>query len=213
MSVTTQITQLKTNLPPQVTLVAVSKTKPVELLQEAYNAGQRVFGENYIQEIVAKQPLMPNDVVWHFIGHLQTNKVKYIAPFIHTIQSVDSEKLLTEINKQAQKYKRVITVFLQLHIAQEETKFGLSYAETAILLAKLNEYPHVHIAGLMAMGSNTDNQTQLRNEFAELHTFYKQYPNLPHLCVGMSADYELAIEYGSTMVRLGSSIFGSRQII
>jgi PLP dependent protein len=206
MSVATQITQL----PSHVTLVAVSKTKPIELLQEAYNTGQRVFGENYIQEIVAKQPLMPTDVMWHFIGHLQTNKVKYIAPFIHTIQSVDSEKLLAEINKQAQKHARIITVFLQMHIAQEETKFGLSYAEAANLLAKAHEYTHVHITGLMAMGSNTNNQIQLRNEFVQLHNFYTQYPTLQQLCVGMSADYLLAIECGSTMVRLGSSIFGSR---
>jgi pyridoxal phosphate enzyme (YggS family) len=210
MLVATQITQLKNNLPSHVTLVAVSKTKPITLLQEAYNVGQRVFGENYIQEIVAKQPLMPTDVMWHFIGHLQTNKVKYITPFIHTIQSVDSEKLLAEINKQAQKCNRVITVFLQMHIAEEETKFGLSYAEASNLLAKANHYPHVHITGLMAMGSNTTNQTQLRNEFAQLHSFYTQYTNLQQLCIGMSADYVLAIECGSTMVRLGSSIFGSR---
>ncbi len=210
MSVATQITQLKNNLPSHVTLVAVSKTKPIELLQEAYTAGQRVFGENYIQEIVAKQTLMPTDVAWHFIGHLQTNKVKYIAPFVHTIQSIDSEKLLAEINKQAQKHGRSITVFLQIHIAQEETKFGLSYAQAATLLAKAHEYAHVHITGLMAMGSNTNNQTQLRNEFVQLHNFYTQYPNLQQLCVGMSADYLLAIECGSTMIRLGSSIFGSR---
>jgi PLP dependent protein len=210
MSITTQLQSINATLPSHVSLVAVSKTKPVALLQEAYHAGQRIFGENYIQEIVAKQPLLPMDIEWHFIGHLQSNKVKYIAPFIHTIQSIDSEKLLFEINKQASKHNRVIQCYLQLHIAQEETKFGLSYNEAAALLANTSKYSNVAVTGLMAMGSNTSNKIQLRNEFAQLNVFFKQHAQLKHLCIGMSSDYELAIECGSTMVRIGSALFGSR---
>lgn len=214
MVVTTQLLQLKKSLPAHVSLIAVSKTKPVGLLQEAYNVGQRMFGENYIQELVEKQAQLPNDIQWHFIGHLQSNKVKYIAPFVHTIQSVDSEKLLAEINKQAQKNNRTINCFLQLHIAQEETKFGLDYTQALETLANASQYHNVIITGLMAMGSNTTNQLQLRNEFAQLNSFYitqqQYYPTLQNLCVGMSADYALAIACGSTMIRIGSGIFGSR---
>ncbi len=214
MSVTTQLVALKNNLPAHVSLIAVSKTKSVALLQEAYNAGQRMFGENYIQELTEKQPLLPTDIQWHFIGHLQSNKVKYIAPFVHTIQSVDSEKLLIEINKQAQKNNRTIQCYLQLHIAQEETKFGLDYAQALEILANANKYPNIVITGLMAMGSNTTNQVQLRNEFTQLNDFYiaqqQHYSTLQNLCVGMSADYALAIACGSTMIRIGSGIFGNR---
>jgi len=205
-----------------ITLVAVSKTKPVSDILELYHAGQRDFGENYVQELVEKQPQLPRDIHWHYIGHLQGNKVKYIAPFAHLIHAVDSFKLLTEINKQAQKNNRTIDVLLQLHIADEETKFGLDEKEIIQLLdyfeAQKEELKHVRICGLMGMATNTENEKQVRAEFSRLHNFFKFLSDTTFfhqsyffVCsMGMSADYKIAIEEGSNMVRIGSMLFGSR---
>lgn len=203
---------LKNTLPSHVTLIAVSKTKPVELLQEAYDAGQRDFGENYVQELVDKHQLMPKDIRWHFIGHLQSNKVKYIAPFVHLIHGVDSFKLLNEINKEAKKNNRIIDCLLQLYIAQEETKFGLDLEEAKALLKsdELKKLENIRILGFMAMASNTDNDSQIRKEFNTLKQFSLQFNDLTILSFGMSSDYKLAIEEGSNMIRIGSSIFGER---
>lgn len=196
-----------------VTLVAVSKTKPIEDIQTLYAAGQRDFGENYVQELVDKQPQLPSDIRWHFIGHLQRNKVKYIAPYVQLIQGVDSESLLKEIDKQARKNNRVIDCLLQLHIAQEETKFGLDAAELTALLAKLPNYPNARIVGLMGMASFTANAEQIRAEFQTLHKKFQTLQTaqtFQTLSMGMSSDYPIAIEAGSNMVRIGSLLFGSR---
>ena len=199
-------------LPAHVTLVAVSKTKPAEMLQEAYDAGQRDFGENYVQELTDKAALLPKDIRWHFIGHLQSNKVKYIAPFVYLIHGVDSEGLLKEINKQAQKQQRIIDCLLQVHIADEETKFGFDLDEIQALLHAdaLKAYPHVSVKGFMAMASNTDDERKIRAEFQQVKQLQKRFPEYKILSFGMSADYAIAIEEGSTMVRIGSSIFGER---
>lgn len=200
-------------------LIAVTKTKPVALLQEAYDAGCRRFGENKVQEMADKQPQLPADVEWHLIGHLQTNKVKYIAPFVALIQSVDSLKLLQEIDRQAAKRNRIIDCLLQIHIASEETKFGLSPDEAEALLNSpaLNDLPNVCLIGLMGLATNTDNQTQIRQEFRKLKQLYDKLAQIQRptvafseLSMGMSGDYRIAIEEGSTMVRIGSAIFGSR---
>lgn len=215
-SVKQNLSDIKSALPPNVTLVAVSKTKPKELLQEAYDAGQRDFGENYVQELVDKHEALPKDMRWHFIGHLQSNKVKYIAPFVHLIHGVDSVKLLQEINKQAQKNNRVVSCLLQVFIAQEETKFGLLFQEFEDLLNSetFKQLKNVSVKGLMAMASNTDNETQIRKEFRSLKQFYDkmkmQHPQFSILSFGMSSDYKIAIEEGSNMVRIGSAIFGER---
>lgn len=215
-NVTTYHNIVNTLTPQQVTLVAVSKTKPAAAITELYDLGQRHFGENYVQELVDKQEQLPSDVMWHFIGHLQSNKVKYIAPFIHLIHGVDSEKLLVEINKQAQKNNRIINCLLQMHIAKEETKFGLDAAELQEIVTKVknNIYPNVNVTGLMAMASFTTKQAELQQEFILLQNTYTNlqthYPNLTTLSSGMSSDYQLAIQYGSTMVRIGSLLFGSR---
>ncbi len=223
MSIADNINNLKKETGPgNVKLIAVSKTKPFEVLQEAYNAGQRVFGENNVQELVEKQEQLPKDIEWHLIGHLQTNKVKYIAPFISLIHSVDSLKLLQEIDKQAAKNKRVIDCLLQIYIADEETKFGLGFDE-AIELLRSEEFAalqHVRIVGLMGIATNTDNEKQLKDEFYELHTFFdgikssffRKEVSFKELSIGMSADYKIAIEQGSTMIRVGSLIFGQRLI-
>jgi PLP dependent protein len=225
MSITTNLINIKSSLPEQVTLVAVSKTKPVADLQEAYNAGQRVFGENYVQELVEKQAQLPKDIEWHFIGHLQSRKVKQIAPFVSLIHGVDSLKLLQEINKQAEKHNRVINCLLQMHIAQEETKFGLDEIELEEILRvaqnESNQLQNIKIVGLMGMASFTNNQEQIKNEFLYLKSIFDKYKphfdsaqsdkmKLETLSMGMSGDYVLAIECGSTMVRIGSSIFGRR---
>ena len=212
MSISENIKHIKSEIPSHVTLVAVSKTKPNEMLLEAYKAGQRHFGENYVQELVDKETQLPKDIHWHFIGHLQSNKVKYIAPFVYLIHGVDSFSLLKEINKQAQKNNRVIDCLLQLFIAQEETKFGLDFNEAAQLLNSIefSEMKHISIKGFMAMASNTDNESQIRAEFKTLKEFSSQYPNYKILSFGMSSDYQLAIEEGSTLIRVGSSIFGER---
>ena len=212
MSIAENLKKIKAELPENVTLVAVSKTKPVEVLQEAYNVGQRHFGENYIQELEEKHKQLPNDILWHAIGHLQSNKVKYIAPFVHLIHGVDSLKLLQEINKQAQKNNRVINCLLQIYIAQEETKFGFSFDECEKLFQseELNKLQHLQIQGFMGMASNTANQSQIENEFASLQKFHSKFKSLTILSMGMSGDYKLAIKHGSTMIRVGSSIFGTR---
>jgi PLP dependent protein len=199
-----------------VTLVAVSKTKSVEETKELYDLGQRDFGENYVQELVEKQIQLPKDIRWHFIGHLQSNKVKQIAPFIHLIQSVDSLKLLQEINKQAEKNDRVIDCLLQVHIAQEETKFGLDETELNELLAgSITRLPNVRTCGLMGMASFTDDMNKVKKEFRILKSLFDKF-KIHHsafniLSMGMSSDYLIAVEEGSTMVRIGSLIFGSRK--
>lgn len=196
----------------KVTLVAVSKTKPVAEILKLYNAGQRDFGENYVQELTEKYEQLPKDIRWHFIGHLQSNKVKYIAPFVHLIHSVDSEKLLKEISKQALKNNRTISCLLQIYIASEETKFGLDFNEAAKLLQNQHA-ENVAIKGLMGMASNTENIAQIITEYQSLKQFYdlhaKQF-SFQYLSMGMSGDYETAIENGSNMVRIGSLIFGAR---
>ena len=200
-------------------LIAVTKTKPVALLHETYKAGCRRFGENKVQEMVDKQPQLPGDIEWHLIGHLQTNKVKYIASFVTLIQSVDSLKLLQEINKQADKHGRVIDCLLQIYIADEETKFGLSPDEAQQLLnaPELDNLPNVRLTGLMGLATNTDDKAQIRREFRGLKQLYDQLAQVKRpavdfqeLSMGMSGDYLLAVEEGSTMVRVGSAIFGSR---
>lgn len=203
------------SLPSNVQLVAVSKTHPSEIIQQIYNEGQRVFGENKVQEMIEKQEVLPKDIQWHLIGHLQTNKVKYIAPFVDTIQSVDSEKVLKEINKQAGIFNRKIKVLLQVKIAEEETKFGLELHEAKeIFLEYLKgDYPNVEITGLMGMATFTDDQNQVKKEFLFLKQVFDkmsiQNP-LKTLSMGMSGDYETAIECGANSVRIGSAIFGSR---
>jgi len=221
MSIAESLTQIKRTLPSSVTLVAVSKTKPLDLLQQAYAAGQRDFGENYVQELCEKQAVLPVDIRWHFIGHLQSNKVKYIAPFVHLIHGVDSLKLLQEINKQAAKQQRVIQCLLQIYIAKEESKFGLDFkeAEDLLLSAQFATLANVNVVGLMGMATNTSNEEILRREFTSLATFAKYlratFGNKPNLdlkeiSMGMSGDYPLAVACGSTLVRIGSSIFGAR---
>lgn len=199
------------------TLVAVSKTKPIAAIQELYDLGQRDFGENYVQELVEKQAVLPADIRWHFIGHLQSNKVKSIAPFVHLIHGVDSLKLLKEVNKQALKVGRVIPVLLQIHIAKEETKFGLNEEELKDILAspELEGMKNVVIKGLMGMASFSDDMALVRSEFQTLKTLFGRYGTNPHgkfevLSMGMSGDYKLALEEGSNMVRIGSLLFGSR---
>ena len=206
------IQHIKESIPANVTLVAVSKTKPNELLQEAYDAGQRDFGENYVQELVDKENALPKDIRWHFIGHLQSNKVKYIAPFVYLIHGVDSFSLLKEINKQALKNNRVIDCLLQLYIASEETKFGLDFNEAGEILNsdEFKSLKNISVKGFMAMASNTANEQQIRKEFLSLKEFSKKYPKKAILSFGMSGDYKQAIECGSTMIRVGSSIFGER---
>ena len=219
--------QVWTNLseqltPAGVTLIAVSKTKPISEIQALYDLGQRDFGENYVQELAEKHAQLPSDIRWHFIGHLQGNKVKFIAPFVHLIHAVDSFKLLSEINKQAEKSGRVIDVLLQLHIADEETKYGMDEKEILSLLdyfeAQRREVTHVRICGLMGMATNTDDRQQIHTEFARLRNFFTllsdtSFFGKPYfrICsMGMSADYEIAIQEGSNMVRLGSILFGER---
>lgn len=207
----------------QATLVAVSKTKPADDIQELYDLGQRDFGENYVQELAEKQLLLPNDIRWHFIGHLQSNKVKYIAPFVHLIHGIDSYKLLLEIDKQARKFDRVIQCLLQVHVAQEETKFGFNEIELMEVMDAihkyklLNELKNVEVCGLMGMASFTDDVEQVRKEFKYLKLMFDGCASLPWnsnfntLSMGMSGDFQLAIEEGSTMVRIGSLLFGTRQ--
>lgn len=217
MSVSENLKQIKKDLPAHVKLVAVTKTYPLDKILEAYNAGHKIFGENRVQELAPKHQDLPKDIEWHLIGHLQTNKVKYIAPFVSMIHSVDSLKLLQEINKCAEKSRRTIDCLLQIHIAQEETKFGLSFeeAEEIIKSKEVSEMKHIRITGLMGMTTLTDDEEQIRKEFRSLKTFYDrlntQYSILNTLSMGMSSDYKIAIEEGSDLIRVGSLIFGNRK--
>lgn len=204
---------IKSSLPTEVTLVAVSKTKPNEDILEAYETGQRIFGENKVQELVSKYETLPKDIEWHMIGHLQRNKVKYIAPFVKLIHGVDSLRLLEEVEKQAAKVNRIQDVLLQIHIAEESTKFGLDEIELQEILDQLNVFPHVKVIGLMGMATFTEDETIVIREFQHLKSLFDKYKTdyqLTTLSMGMSGDYELAIKNGSTMVRVGSSIFGNR---
>lgn len=221
MSIQNNLRSIQAALPENVTLVAVSKTKPVSDLMEAYEAGQRIFGENKIQEMTDKWETMPKDIQWHMIGHVQTNKVKYMAPYVSLIHGVDSLKLLQEINKQAQKNNRVIDCLLQVYIAEEESKFGLDEEELSEVLKQVQNdsenYKYIRIVGFMGMATFTNNQIQVKKEFSRLKTIFDHYSTLNSkncqlniLSMGMSGDYTLAIECGSNMVRIGSSIFGGR---
>lgn len=221
MSVAEQITRLQKELPKGVNLLAISKYQPIEAIQEAYDAGQRMFGENHIQEMAAKAAVLPKDIQWHFTGHVQTNKIKYMAPFVSLVHAVDSFRLLREIDKHAAKHNRSIDCLLQIHIAQEDTKYGLTIDECRQLLANepWRELEHVRITGLMAMGSNTDDMEQVRREFRQMKNLFdelkKKYfanaPSFNQLSEGMTDDYPIAIEEGSTIVRIGSMIFGERK--
>ena len=216
MLIAQNLTEIKSQIPAHVTLVAVSKTKPVADLMEAYDAGQRIFGENKIQEMTDKWEVMPKDIEWHMIGHVQTNKVKYMAPYVSLIHGVDSLKLLQEINKQAAKNNRVIDCLLQIYIAEEESKFGLDEQELEEILSstEFKQLKNIRIVGLMGMATFTENKNQIEKEFKHLKTIFDklktQNSELKTLSMGMSGDYQLAISCGSTMVRIGSSIFGSR---
>ncbi len=208
--------QIRASLPAHVTLVAVSKTKPITDLSEAYDAGQRIFGENKIQEMTQKWEALPKDIEWHMIGHVQTNKVKYMAPYVHTIHAVDSLKLLKEINKQALKHDRIIHCFLQIKIAQEDSKFGMHSSEATTLINSeaVQALSNIRITGVMGMATFTEDTAQIQSEFDTLRQFFitlsEQHPSITELSIGMSGDYKIAIATGSTMVRIGSSIFGAR---
>ncbi|TCV18638.1 hypothetical protein EDC17_101040 [Sphingobacterium alimentarium] len=223
MSITTNIEEIQNELKPiGVTLVAISKTKPLEDIQEAYDAGQRIFGENLVQDMVDKYEQLPKDIQWHMVGHLQTNKVKYIAPFIAMIESVDSLKVLKEINKQATKNNRVIDCLLQIFIADEDTKFGLDHVELIELLEseEFATLENIRIRGLMGIATNTDNEKVIKEEFYELKmlfdgikvSYFRKEDSFDTLSMGMSSDYKIAIEQGSNMIRLGSTLFGKRVI-
>ena len=201
---------LKENIPEKITLVAVSKTKSENEILQAYETGQRIFGENKIQEMASKFEALPKDIEWHMIGQVQTNKVKYMAPFVHMIHAVDRLKLLKEIQKQALKNNRIIECLIQVRIAEEETKSGIPSWELESLLEYANSFSNVKIKGLMGMASFTTNKKQIRNEFKLLANLFKCHPELQVLSMGMSGDYLMAIEEGSTMIRVGSKIFGER---
>ena len=215
-----EIQRIKAELPEGVQLVAVSKYHPVEALQEAYEGGQRIFGESKVQEMTQKYEALPKDIEWHFIGHLQTNKIKYMAPYVALIHGVDSYKLLSEINKQAAKAGRIIPCLLQIHIAQEETKFGFSTDECRSMLEEGNwrQLKNVQIAGVMGMATNTEDEAQIKGEFSTLsaffqevkETYFKEVSSFKEISMGMSDDYPIAIEEGSTLIRIGSRIFGAR---
>lgn len=217
MSITTEIQRLQLELPPTSRLVAVSKFHPAEAVLEAYAAGQRIFGESRVQELCEKRPLLPSDIEWHFIGHLQTNKIKQLIPFVSLIHGVDSVKLLRAINKEGEKIDKVVPCLLQIFVAQEETKFGLSPMECRELVKEWKLFPFVRICGLMGMASLTEDQTQIRGEFCQLKALFDELkesmdsPDFKELSMGMSEDYPMALECGSTMVRIGSRIFGHRQ--
>lgn len=220
MSISENLKNIKESLPSHVTLVAVSKTKPVADLMEAYNAGQRNFGENKVQEMTEKWEQMPKDIQWHMIGHVQTNKVKYMAPYVSLIHGVDSLKLLAEINRQAAKHGRIVPCLLQMHIAEEDTKFGLDAAELDVLLDSddFAQMENIKVSGLMGMATFTEDEEQISKEFDHLKALFDRLMQRPEtsnfkpeiLSMGMSGDYSIAVEHGSTMVRIGSSIFGSR---
>ena len=221
MDIKKNISEIRSSIPDGVKLVAVSKFHPAETIQKAYDAGQRIFGESRVQEIAAKQTMLPADIEWHFIGTLQKNKVKYIAPFISMIQSVDSIKLLQEIDRQAEKCNRKIRVLIEVHIAEEESKHGFSPDECAELFTnKIQEnYPNIQVCGLMGMATFTDNSEQVAREFAKLQSLFVKIKSKPEidkfmfteLSMGMSDDYKIAVEKGSTIVRIGTAIFGTRK--
>ncbi len=222
MSIAENYLAIQSSLPKEVTLVVVSKTHTVEKIMEVYNTGHRIFGENKVQEMEEKYYQMPKDIQWHLIGHLQTNKVKFIAPFVHLIHSVDSLKLLQEINKQALKNNRIIKCLLQIYIANEETKFGLSREEAEQLMhsKEFADLKNICITGVMGMATNTDNKEQIKNEFHSLTIFFDKIKThstanfqLQTISMGMSSDYALAIEQGSNMIRVGSSVFGERHYV
>ncbi len=216
MSITENLAKIREELPKEVTLVAVSKTKPVSDIKKAYDAGQRVFGENKIQEMTRKHEALPEDIEWHMIGHVQTNKIKYMAPYVSLIHAVDRMKLLKEINKRAKKENRVINCLLQLKIAQEDSKFGMDVEEVNNILTSeaYANMENVKIVGLMGMATNTESKKQIQDEFSFLKknfdSFAKTYPEMTILSMGMSGDYPIAVKAGSTMVRIGSKIFGAR---
>ena len=219
MKIADRLVSIRQTIPADVTLVAVSKFHPVDALREAYDCGQRVFGESRVQELMTKQPALPADIEWHFIGTLQTNKVKYIAPFIHLIQSIDSLKLLAAVDREAKKCGRRIRILIEVHIAEEASKHGFTPDECRELFARdtLNAYPHIRVVGLMGMATFTDDETQVRREFRKLRSLFEELRSLPsagddfkELSMGMSDDYPLALEEGSTMVRVGTKIFGNR---
>ena len=212
MSITSNLNSILNNIPSNVSLVAVSKTKTDTDILAAYNAGQKVFGENKVQEIVKKQKNLPSDIKWHMIGHLQTNKVKHIASFVSLIHTVDSIKLLKEINKRATQNNRIIDCLLQIHIAQESTKFGFDIEELEKVISSAKEYKNINIKGLMGMATFTNDSKQINKEFKSINKIFKKVKNktLNTLSIGMSGDYKLAINNGSTMIRLGSAIFGDR---
>lgn len=215
-----EIQTIKAGLPKSVRLVAVSKFHPIEALQEAYEGGQRIFGESKVQEMTQKYEALPKDIEWHFIGHLQTNKIKYMAPYVALIHGVDSYKLLSEINKQAAKAGRIIHCLLQIHIAQEETKFGFSTDECRTMLEEGNwrQLKNVQIVGVMGMATNTEDEAQIKREFSTLsaffqevkETYFRKVSSFKEISMGMSDDYPIAIEEGSTLIRIGSRIFGAR---
>ena len=211
MSIQENLTKILQNIPREITLVAVSKTKPIEAVYAAYQSGQRIFGENRVQEMVEKYTALPKDIQWHLIGHLQRNKVKYIAPFVSLIHGIDSFETLEEINKQALKNDRVIDCLLQAKIATEDSKFGLSFTEINEILAskKFTVLANIRVTGLMGMASFTDNKLQISQEFNSLKTFFDT-TSLQTLSMGMSGDYSIALENGSNMIRVGSAIFGTR---
>ena len=219
MHIKENLIQIKKDISEKITLVAVSKTKPIKDIQSAYDAGQRAFGENKIQEMVAKYNELPKDIEWHMIGHLQRNKIKYMASFVHLIHGVDSFKTLLEINKQAKKNNRIINCLLQVKIAQEDSKFGFSFDEVTTLLQskELQQLEFIKIKGLMGMASFTDNQKQIEEEFKSLSTLFTNLKtpinSLDILSMGMSGDYSIAIKNGSSMIRVGSAIFGKRNYL
>ena len=218
MSISDKMLYLKNQIPPQVKLIAVSKFRSVDIILESYHSGQRIFGENKVKELIAKKPLLPGDIEWHFIGHLQSNKVKYIASFIHLIHSVDSFGLLQEINKEAIRHHRVIDVLLQFHIASEKSKFGLNLPTCKFLLESdsLQDMQNIRITGVMGMATNTDDQQIIRSEFRQLkeyfnflkEEYFQNVSTFREISMGMTGDYRIAIEQGSTMVRIGSAFFG-----
>jgi PLP dependent protein len=210
MNISDNIQSVKKELPNNVTLVAVSKTKSEEEILQAYNSGHKIFGENKVQELVEKYENLPKDIEWHMIGHLQSNKVKYIAPFVNLIHGTDSEKLLKEINKRAKQNSRIINCLLQVHIAEESTKFGFSSSEINNIMQKSSEFKNVNIIGLMGMATFTNNISQIEKEFCSLQQIYKNYTHFTTLSMGMSGDYKSAIKCGSNTIRLGSVIFGNR---
>ncbi|MDC6388330.1 YggS family pyridoxal phosphate-dependent enzyme [Maribacter sp. PR1] len=216
MSIAKNLNTIKATLPEKVTLVAVSKTKPESDIMEAYNTGHKIFGENKVQEMTKKWEELPKDIEWHMIGHVQRNKVKYMAEYVTLIHGVDSVKLLKEINKQAKKYDRQIPCLLQVHIAEEDTKFGFDESEIKELVSsdEFHQFENIKITGLMGMATFTDDKQQIKREFQSLNQLFQnlksEFPDLSILSMGMSGDYKIAIEEGSTMVRIGSSIFGKR---